>query len=125
MSGGVAYVLDEAGDFPANCNMEMVKLFPLEDPAEIAEVRRGGQPRPADRQRPVEGGARRLGAAGAEVRQRSTPTTTAASSDAEAAQAQGLSDDEAVMAAFEENARDLSRRRQVQIRLRLYQRRAH
>src|SRR5262249_25151181 len=31
MSGGVAYVLDEAGDFPKRCNQEMVKLFRLED----------------------------------------------------------------------------------------------
>src|SRR5262249_18973510 len=29
MSGGVAYVLDEAGEFPANCNLEMVQLFGL------------------------------------------------------------------------------------------------
>jgi glutamate synthase domain-containing protein 3 len=26
MSGGVAYVLDEAGDFPSRCNTEMVDL---------------------------------------------------------------------------------------------------
>src|SRR6266699_6043406 len=34
MSGGIAYVLDEAGDFPGNCNLEMVKLFKLDDPEE-------------------------------------------------------------------------------------------
>ncbi len=39
MSGGVAYVLDEDGKFPSNCNQEMVKLLPLEDEEEIAEVR--------------------------------------------------------------------------------------
>ena len=38
MSGGIAYVLDEDGDFPRNCNMEMVKLFALEDAEEIEEV---------------------------------------------------------------------------------------
>src|SRR4029077_14283664 len=38
MSGGVAYVLDEAGDFPKKCNLEMVKLYKLEDPAEIELV---------------------------------------------------------------------------------------
>ncbi|MFL5299648.1 MAG: glutamate synthase large subunit, partial [Anaeromyxobacteraceae bacterium] len=32
MSGGIAYVYDERGDFPANCNREMVQLFGLEDP---------------------------------------------------------------------------------------------
>jgi len=39
MSGGIAYVLDEAGDFPRRCNREMVSLFPLDDPEEIAVVR--------------------------------------------------------------------------------------
>ncbi len=39
MSGGIAYVLDESGDFPRNCNQEMVKLFKLEDPQEIELVR--------------------------------------------------------------------------------------
>jgi glutamate synthase (ferredoxin) len=39
MSGGIAYVLDEAGDFPRKCNPEMVKLYPLEDPEEIELVR--------------------------------------------------------------------------------------
>ena len=31
MSGGVAYVLDDAGDFPVRCNREMVDLEPLDD----------------------------------------------------------------------------------------------
>ncbi|HYV37202.1 MAG TPA: glutamate synthase large subunit, partial [Gemmataceae bacterium] len=39
MSGGVAYIYDETGTFPRNCNMEMVKLYPLIDPEEMAEVR--------------------------------------------------------------------------------------
>jgi glutamate synthase (ferredoxin) len=39
MSGGVAYVLDEAGTFPRNCNLEMVKLYKLEDAEEIEQVR--------------------------------------------------------------------------------------
>src|SRR5206468_10698538 len=38
MSGGVAYVLDEIGDFPRNCNQEMVKLYKLEEPEEIELV---------------------------------------------------------------------------------------
>jgi glutamate synthase (NADPH) large chain len=29
MSGGIAYVLDEKGDFPLRCNTEMVGLYPL------------------------------------------------------------------------------------------------
>ncbi len=39
MSGGVAYVLDEAGAFARSCNPEMVSLSRLEDPEEIAAVR--------------------------------------------------------------------------------------
>jgi glutamate synthase (NADPH/NADH) large chain len=40
MSGGIAYVLDQDGDFARfRCNREMVDLGRLEDPDEIAEVR--------------------------------------------------------------------------------------
>jgi glutamate synthase (NADPH) large chain len=39
MSGGVAYVYDEDGTFPKNCNMEMVQLSRLEDEEDVAEVR--------------------------------------------------------------------------------------
>src|SRR6202012_836226 len=37
MSGGVAYVLDEAGDFATRCNMELVALERLEDSDEIEQ----------------------------------------------------------------------------------------
>ncbi len=47
MSGGIAYVLDESGEggaagggFERVCNKEMVQLFTLSDPGEIAEIRR-------------------------------------------------------------------------------------
>ena len=47
MSGGVAYVLDESGEggavgggFERVCNKEMVQLFPLSDPKETAEIHR-------------------------------------------------------------------------------------
>jgi glutamate synthase (NADPH) large chain len=39
MSGGIAYVLDEAGDFALRCNVEMVRLFPLEAGEDIGLVR--------------------------------------------------------------------------------------
>jgi glutamate synthase (ferredoxin) len=39
MSGGIAYILDEKGDFATKCNYEMVDLEKLEDPSEIAEIR--------------------------------------------------------------------------------------
>jgi glutamate synthase (ferredoxin) len=110
MSGGVAYVLDEGGDFERRCNLQMVGLDQLEDPAEIAEVRQLIErharytrsqkackvlalweqhvPRfvkvlPKDYKRVLEA-MRRVTAS-------------------------GLSGDEAVMAAFEANVRDVSR----------------
>ena len=39
MSGGVAYVLDESGDFANNCNAEMVDLGPLEGEEDITELK--------------------------------------------------------------------------------------
>jgi len=39
MSGGIAYIYDPAGSFPANCNMEMVALEEVQVPAEVAELR--------------------------------------------------------------------------------------
>src|SRR5262249_39634713 len=35
MSGGIAYVYDEDGTFPRNCNREMVKLYSLEDAEDV------------------------------------------------------------------------------------------
>ncbi|MCS7167733.1 MAG: glutamate synthase large subunit [Gemmatales bacterium] len=110
MSGGIAYVLDETGDFANRCNLTMVQLFPLEDPEDIEEVREmirkhaqytGSkkawkilalwehyQPKfikvyPNDYRRVIE----------AQKRLR----------------ARGLPEEEVLMAAFEENARDLMR----------------
>ena len=40
MSGGIAYVFDEAGDFAdLRCNLEMVDLEPLDQEADVAECR--------------------------------------------------------------------------------------
>jgi len=39
MSGGVAYVLDEDDDFARRCNTQMVGLERLDDPEEIAELK--------------------------------------------------------------------------------------
>jgi glutamate synthase (ferredoxin) len=110
MSGGVAYVLDEAGDFHRRCNRQMVDLERLESAEEISIVRgmierharytRSQQafkilalwdqhvPRfvkvlPKDYKRVLEAMAR--------------------------VRAAGLSGDDAVMAAFEANARDVAR----------------
>ena len=38
MSGGIAYVLDEAGDFASRVNMQMVELEKLSDTDEIEEI---------------------------------------------------------------------------------------
>ena len=38
MSGGIAFVLDQTGDFASNCNQAMVELFPLEDPEDLRTV---------------------------------------------------------------------------------------
>ncbi|AMN45563.1 glutamate synthase (ferredoxin) [Steroidobacter denitrificans] len=110
MSGGIAYVFDEHGDFHDNINTEMVAVSPLEEPAEITAVvamierhysytkslrakqvlddwnivvKRFVKVLPRDYQRMLENIAR--------------------------AQEQGLAGEDAVMAAFEENARDLAR----------------
>jgi glutamate synthase (ferredoxin) len=110
MSGGVAYVYDEDGSFPRNCNKEMVKLYPLEDAADVAEVQEllrkfheyTGSDRPRrmlqdwEDYRPLfvkvyPNDYRRV----VETQKRF--------------KLKGLSDEDAVMAAFEENAHDLAR----------------
>ena len=110
MSGGVAYVLDEAGEFPSRVNMQMVGLEPLEDPRQVARVRAM-----IERHRDFTGSAR----AGyvLENWERLLPQFVCvvpkdfkrALASLECAHSQGLSGDEAVMVAFEQNARDLAR----------------
>ena len=39
MSGGIAYVLDQDGDFHIRCNQEQCSLVKLEDPSEIDELK--------------------------------------------------------------------------------------
>jgi glutamate synthase (ferredoxin) len=104
MSGGIAYVLDETGDFEKRCNTELVGLGQVQDPGVLRElVRRHAaatqstvarrvldswdtwlpkfvQVLPHDYRRVLEAQAR--------MRDR------------------GLADEEAVMAAFEENAQN-------------------
>ena len=43
MSGGSAFVFDEAGEFPARCNLDMVALEKLEEPEDVEHG-----PRPPD-----------------------------------------------------------------------------
>ena len=117
MSGGIAYVLDEDGDFPRNCNLEMVKLYQLEDAEEIE--RGAGDDAEVTPSTPAASGA--LEGAGAAGRSMVPKFVKVYPNDYRRVletqkrfKAQGLSDEEAVMAAFEENvARPGPRRRQV------------
>jgi glutamate synthase (NADPH/NADH) large chain len=110
MSGGVAYVLDENGDCRSHINQQMVAVTGVEDAADIEELRelierhwlltRSGR-------------ARRL----LDSWQLSAPKFVRVMpkdyqrvlSCIRKAHDQGLTGDEAIMAAFEENARDLAR----------------
>ncbi|MFM7149332.1 MAG: glutamate synthase-related protein, partial [Gemmataceae bacterium] len=110
MSGGVAYVLDEGGDFRRYCNPEMVELFALEDPGEQESIRNM-----------IQAHVRYTGSA----RGRSVLENWAkflprivkvypndyrrVIETQDRFRAKGLSEEEAVMAAFEANSRDTAR----------------
>jgi glutamate synthase (ferredoxin) len=110
MSGGVAYVLDEPGDFPIRCNQQAVGIERLESPAEIEQVRLM-----IERHAQLTGSRRALDVLArwaemtpkfAKVMPKDYKRMLQAIANAEKA---GLSGDEAVMAAFEANAKDLAR----------------
>ncbi|MBP7142976.1 MAG: glutamate synthase large subunit [Opitutaceae bacterium] len=110
MSGGAAYVLDEAGDFSKRVNLQMVALEKVESLRDVAELRELIEKHRAHTQ-----SARAAAILGAwesylprfvKVMPKDYKRMLAC---IERAQAQGLTGDEAIMAAFEENARDLSR----------------
>ena len=110
MSGGIAYVLDEAGDFAPNVNAQMVGIERLEDPEEVARVR--GM---IERHRELTGSerARHVLARWEQLLPRFVAVVPKdfkrAIASLKRAHAQGLTGDEAIMVAFEENARDLAR----------------
>ena len=111
MSGGIAYVLDEAGDFAGQrCNRDMVALETLADAAEIEAVRALIQ-RHAEYTRSEH--ALRILAHWDEFQPKFVkviPHDYKRVVEAfQAAQERGLSGDEAWMEAFEANARDLAR----------------
>ncbi len=110
MSGGIAYVLDTAGNFHTRCNASMVDLERLSDPEEIAEVK-DMVSRHADLT-----GSRRAHEVLAAWDEFTPKFVKVLPKDykrvlmaMDRVIAAGLSGDEAVMAAFEENARDLAR----------------
>ena len=110
MSGGEAYVLDETGDFKGRCNQQMVGLERLEDPAEIEEVRLMIQ-RHADLTRSQR--AFKILALWEEM----TPKFVKVMpkdykrmlQSIKRVTAAGLSGEEALMAAFNDNAKDVAR----------------
>jgi glutamate synthase (ferredoxin) len=110
MSGGIAYVLDEEGDFTGRVNKQMVDIESLVDAQEIDRVR--GM---IERHRDLTDSAR----ARQVLESWDTMVTRfvriipkdfkRAVESLKRAHEQGLSGDEAIMVAFEENARDLAR----------------
>jgi len=110
MSGGIAYVLDETGEFPSRVNGQMVALEKLEDAAEITAVRRLVERHLAHtssrRARQVLDTWDDMVPKFVKVIPRDYKRMLAAIARAEE---QGLVGDEAVMVAFEENARDVAR----------------
>ncbi len=110
MSGGIGYVLDEVGDFAQRVNPQMVGLEQLESPAEIAAVRAMIE-RHADYTKSTR--ARHILAAWDQYVPKFVKIMPKDYKRMlgciDRAEAQGLTGDEAIMAAFEENARDLSR----------------
>jgi glutamate synthase (ferredoxin) len=110
MSGGIAYVYDEDGSFPKNCNLEMVKLYKLEDPEEVEEVkellRRFGLHTGSER--PWRILALWEKEVGKFVKVYPNDYRRVIETQKRFKQS-GLSEEEAVMAAFEENAHDVAR----------------
>jgi glutamate synthase (ferredoxin) len=110
MSGGVAYVLDEAGDFPTRCNTQMVGLETLEDPEEIREVHEMIQKHAAytnsRKAKLVLDNWDEMCPKFVKVMPRDYKRVI---QHIQKALADGLTGDEALTAAFEENARDIAR----------------
>jgi glutamate synthase (ferredoxin) len=110
MSGGVAYVLDVTGDFPKRVNTAMVGLEKLTDPEEIQEVRamiqRHAQYTGSEHAKKILKLWQEMAPKFVKVIPKDYKRALEATKRVKAA---GLSGDEAVMAAFEQNAHDLAR----------------
>ena len=110
MSGGVAYILDEAGDFATRCNMSMVALEKLEDAEEIADLRQLIQTHFDLTGSAIASKVLANWDAMLPVFVKVMPRDYKRVLQAiERAIAAGLSGDDALTAAFEENARDVAR----------------
>src|SRR5262249_50233448 len=110
MSGGNAYVLDLAGDFWSRCNTQMVELEMLDDPEEIDEVhamiQRHAEYTGSDHARNILDHWDEMAPKFVKVMPSDYRRVLEATRRVTAA---GLSGEEAVMAAFEENVRSLAR----------------
>ena len=110
MSGGIAYVLDESGDFAKRVNTQMVGIEKLEAGVEIAEVKKlitthlnyTNSPRARQLLDQWDLTVPKF----VKIMPKDYKRMLAC---IDRAQGQGLTGDEAIMAAFEENARDTSR----------------
>lgn len=110
MSGGIAYILDVKADFATRCNKQMVELEKLNQPTEIADVK-------AMIEKHVKYTESALGKQILDLWNDMVPKFVKVIPKdykrvlqaIERVTKQGLSGDEAVMAAFEANARDVSR----------------
>ncbi|MGE0114615.1 MAG: glutamate synthase large subunit [Steroidobacteraceae bacterium] len=110
MSGGVAYVLDDSGAFDARINKAMVNVESLEDAAEIAEVRAMIEKHRtctrSDRAQQVLDAWERYLPRFVKVIPKDYKRMLAGIKRAEE---QGLTGEDAIMVAFEENSRDAAR----------------
>jgi len=110
MSGGVAYILDEAGDFAARCNKEMVGLDKLADADEIEEIwkliQRHQVCTQSERAAKVLADWKNLVPKFVKVLPKDYARVL---QSMKKVQSQGLTGDQAIMAAFEENVRDVAR----------------
>ena len=110
MSGGVAYVLDEAGDFAQRCNQQMVGLEKLQDADEIESVwkmiQRHQTYTKSERAAKILADWKNFVPKFVRVMPRDYKRVL---EKLKAVQEQGLSGEAAIMAAFEANARDAAR----------------
>lgn len=110
MSGGVAYILDEAGDFATRCNQQMVGLETLEDAEEINDlyqmIQRHADYTGSEKASKVLASWKDMVPKFVKVMPKDYKRVLQAIEKAIAA---GLSGDDALTAAFEENARDVAR----------------
>ena len=110
MSGGVAYILDEQGDFPTRCNTQMVGLETLSNPEEIAKLKgsieKHAQYTKSQKAIAVLANWDEMVPKFVKVMPRDYKRVLQA---IQKALASGLSGDDALNAAFEENSRDVAR----------------